>query len=280
MTSTDVTPAQAAPTREPLLSRALVIRFISIIASSFGFFLPPSAPPLLAESQFEGEPDSPTGALLAACVVGELITPWIAARMGTRRTLALGLIPLGAPLLVLLFVSTVPAIAAVGVVRGLGFAFAIVAGGALTVELIPASRRGEGLAMIGIVSGISSLIALPLGIWAAEHWGIGWVIVAGAIAPLLGVLTVPWLPRSAASGEGGHRSDPRAPPWGPDAPRARLPGRGGRRRSGRHLSPHRRRRSSDLGRGHVPLQSRPRPRSVHGRWIAGRVGDRRAARPA
>ena len=79
-------------------------------------------------------------------------------------------------------------------VRGAGFAVLCVAGGALTVSLIPAQRRGEGLALIGLVSGIPSVAALPLGVWLAGHLGYRPVFAAGGLAALAGLASLPWLP--------------------------------------------------------------------------------------
>jgi predicted MFS family arabinose efflux permease len=196
-------PAQPAA-RPPIMSRALTLRFISIVASSAGFFLPLTALPLFAEAEAAGAGGITNGALLVACVVGELLSPWLMARAGVRRTLAIGLVLLGAPLLVLLVAPSLPVMTVVAVVRGIGFALAVVAGGALTAALIPAERRGEGLAIVGLVAGIPAMIALPLGVWMAQSWGYATIFVAAAAAPLLGALTVPLLPRrGAADGETG-----------------------------------------------------------------------------
>jgi len=186
------------------MSRALTIRFVSIFASSIGFFLPLSALPLFAERQASGAGGVTNGALLVACVVGELLSPWVIARLGIRRTLGVGLLLLGAPLVVLLIAPAVPVMTVVAVARGIGFALVVVAGGALTAALIPASRRGEGLAIVGLVAGVSSLIALPLGVWIAQNWGFAPIFVGGAIIPIVAVVTVPLLPKRAADSEQSH----------------------------------------------------------------------------
>ncbi|WP_251057360.1 hypothetical protein [Streptomyces sp. ISL-94] len=76
---------------------------------------------------------------------------------------------------------------AVCFLRGLGFALTVVAGGALTASLIPAERRGEGLALMGIMSGVPSLLGLPLGVWPASEVGYAPVAVAavGGCHPLV-----------------------------------------------------------------------------------------------
>ncbi len=119
---------------------------------------------------------------MLATVIGELGTPRLVARFGYRLTLIVGLFLLGAPALVLTVSGDAAWIVTVCFVRGLGFALTIVAGGALTASLIPDQRRGEGLALVGVVSGVPSLIALPLGLWLARHVGYGPVAVAGGLA--------------------------------------------------------------------------------------------------
>ncbi|QKV78936.1 MFS transporter [Amycolatopsis sp. Hca4] len=182
--------------RPRLVSRALLVRFVSIAGSAVGFFLPLSVVPLYAGQDGAG---LATVALLLATVAAELGTPRLVARVGYRWALAAGLVLLGLPTLVLTVSDDLRVIVAVSVVRGIGYAIAVVAGGAVTALLIPAERRGEGLALVGIVGGIPSLLALPAGVWAAAHWGYAPVFVATAVATLLALLSVPGLPRRSFS---------------------------------------------------------------------------------
>ncbi|MEV6447158.1 MFS transporter [Amycolatopsis sp. NPDC051716] len=186
--------------RPRLVSRALLVRFVSIIGSSIGFFLPLSVVPLFAkQAGSEAGAGLATVALLLATVAAELVTPRLVARVGYRWALATGLVLLGVPTLVLTFSDDIRVIIAVSVVRGIGYAIAVVAGGAVTALLIPADRRGEGLALVGIVGGIPSLLALPAGVWAAAHWGYAPVFVVTTVATLLALLSVPGLPRHSLS---------------------------------------------------------------------------------
>lgn len=189
------------------MSRALLLRFVSIAASSVGFYLPLSVVPLFAsQSGSEGSAGLATVALLVATVVCELVTPALVARIGYRWALALGLTLLGAPILVLTFADSAWVILAVSVVRGAGFAITVVAGGAVTAILIPAERRGEGLGLAGLVFGVPGMLALPAGVWAAGRWGFTPVFVVTAVVTLLALLSVPGLPRrsSVAPTTGGH----------------------------------------------------------------------------
>ncbi|MGW7544107.1 MFS transporter [Streptomyces sp. NPDC054770] len=190
--------------RPPLLSRALLLRFVSLIGASVSFFLLLSVvPAYAADAGGEGAAGLATGSLMLATVLGELATPRLVARHGYRATLMAGLFLLGAPALVLTVSGSMVWIVAVCLLRGLGFALTVVAGGALTASLIPAERRGEGLAVVGVVSGVPSLVALPLGLWLAGHAGYGTVAVIGGGAALAAIASVLGLPdrdaRSARS---------------------------------------------------------------------------------
>jgi predicted MFS family arabinose efflux permease len=194
----------------PLVSRALLVRFVSIVGSAVGFYLPLSVVPLVAaESGSPGSAGLATVALLVATVVCELVTPRLVAVIGYRWALGLGLGLLGAPTLVLAFSSAPVAVLAVSVLRGAGFAVCVTAGGAVTASLIPAERRGEGLALVGLVGGVPGMLALPAGLWMAARWGFGPVFVTTALVTLLALVSVPGLPsrgsadRSAVQSHGG-----------------------------------------------------------------------------
>src|SRR6186713_825991 len=116
----------------PLVTRPLMLRFVSIVASSIGFYLPLAAVPMYAAASGSATAGGlANGALLVATVAGELATPRFVARVGYRWALAIGLTLLGAPALVLLATSSFAAVFAVNAVRGVGFAITVTAGGAL-----------------------------------------------------------------------------------------------------------------------------------------------------
>jgi predicted MFS family arabinose efflux permease len=192
----------ASATRPHLLTRPLLLRFVSMIGASVSFFLLLSVvPAYAAEAGGGGAAGLATGSLMLSTVLGELITPRLVARHGYRATLMAGLFLLGAPAVLLTVSGSMAWIVAVCLVRGLGFALTIVAGGALTASLIPAERRGEGLAVVGVVSGVPSLIALPLGLWLAGRVGYGPVAVAGGVAALAAIVSVLGLPDREARSE-------------------------------------------------------------------------------
>jgi len=199
-TTPNCRPSEAASgVRPPLLTRPLLLRFVSVVGASLSFFFLLSVvPAYAAERGGGGAAGLATGSLMLATVLGELVTPRLVGRFGYRLTLMAGLLLLGAPALVLTVSGSTAWVVAVCFVRGLGFALTIVAGGALTASLIPDQRRGEGLALVGLVSGVPSLVALPLGLWLAGHAGFGPVAVAGGLAALAAIPFVTGLPDGAS----------------------------------------------------------------------------------
>ncbi len=192
--------ADASPVRPRLVTHALLVRFVSIVGSSIGFYLPLSVVPLLAQEAGSARSAGlATVALLVATVACELVTPRLVSRIGYRWALATGLVLLGVPTVALVFVATTPAILAVSVLRGIGFAICVTAGGAVTASLIPAERRGEGLALVGIVGGVPGMVALPAGVWMAARYGYSPVFVVTTVATLLALVSVPGLPARSTS---------------------------------------------------------------------------------
>ncbi|MBV9204461.1 MAG: MFS transporter, partial [Actinobacteria bacterium] len=64
----------------------------------------------------------------------------------------------------------------------------------LTATLLPPGRRGEGLGLLGVVSGVPVVAALPAGIWLAGHHQAAAVATTAAAAGLLPLITIRWLP--------------------------------------------------------------------------------------
>jgi predicted MFS family arabinose efflux permease len=186
----------AAPEQARLVTRPLLVRFVSVIGTVASFYLLLSAVPLYARSAgaSTGLAGLTTTALTLSSVAAYPFTPRLMARYGSRAVLAGGLLALGLPALALTASDSIGLILAACVVRGAGFAVLCVAGGALTVSLIPARRRGEGLALVGLVGGVPSVAALPLGVWLAGHLGYRPVFAAGGLAALAGLASLPWLP--------------------------------------------------------------------------------------
>jgi predicted MFS family arabinose efflux permease len=208
-TSTSTVTRERQPSAEDprprLITRPLLVRFVSTVGAAASFYLLLSAVPEYARAAgaSAGTAGLTTTALTLSSVAAYLVTPTLVARYGYRVVLAAGLGALGAPALLLAapagIGASIAVIMAACVIRGIGFAIACVAGGALTVSLIPPQRRGEGLALVGVVCGVPSVACLPMGVWLAGHVGYRPVFIAAGLAALAGLASVPALPGAGRS---------------------------------------------------------------------------------
>lgn len=184
---------QQAPT---MLTRPLLLVFAVGFGAMSSFWLLLSVVPMyLTAIGVDGSAAGlATAALMFSTVTAELVIPRLVARFGYRAVYGAGLVLLGAPALALPLATDAIAVVGICLVRGLGFAIAVVVGGAMAAALMPAARRGEGLGIQAIVSGIPAVAALPAGIWLVDAVGFGPVFVAGAVAGLVGLAALPGLP--------------------------------------------------------------------------------------
>jgi MFS family permease len=216
----DAVARSAGPARPPIITRRLLLLFVADFGSLTSFFLLLSVVPLYAASSGEGRAGAglATGALTFATVAGELITPRLVARFGYRAVFGAGLLLLGLPALVLTAAAGIAVIVAVSVLRGVGFAFTVVAGSAIIAGLIPPERRGEGLGLYGVGAGLPSVLALPFGVWLAGRAGYAVVFAVGAVAALTGFASMSAIPgRTAVGQEDGPGAGHAAPEDGPGA---------------------------------------------------------------
>src|SRR5690349_1374851 len=190
-----------------MVNRRLVLVFACAFGGTVSFYVLLSVVPLYATSIGAGDVGAglTTAVLMLATVAAELATPWLIAVFGYRMAFALGLVLLGPPALALVWSHSMAVILLVCLIRVAGFAIIAVLGSAAVALLVPPERRGAGLGLFGLVVGVPSIIALPLGVWFATHVGFGVVFVAGAVVAVAGLPAIHSLPgrtRAAADDHG------------------------------------------------------------------------------
>ena len=193
-TLTQQQPDTAVPAR--LLSVPLAATFLAEFTSLTSFFLLVSVMPMLAAAAGASSAGAGliTGSLLLGTVAAEAAAAAAISRFGYRIVLAAGAVLLGAPALAMLAREPEAVMVSVSLVRGFGFGLCGVATGALTAKLLPPERRGEGLGLLGIVSGVPAIVALPAGIWLAGHHLAVAAAAMAAAAGLLPLAVIRWLP--------------------------------------------------------------------------------------
>jgi len=195
-TLTQARPAtrHGAPPR--LVSLPLALTFLAEFTSLTSFFLLLSVLPMLAAAAGASSSGAGliTGSLLLGTVAAEAAASTGIRRFGYRAVLAAGAALLGVPALALIPREPQAVMMIVSFVRGLGFGLCGVTTGALTATLIPPARRGEGLGLLGLVSGVPAVVALPAGVWLAGHHLATAVAAIAAVAGLLPLTVIRWLP--------------------------------------------------------------------------------------
>jgi predicted MFS family arabinose efflux permease len=189
-----------APRRNRLVSLPLALVFLSSAATLTSFYLLLSVTPMYAAASGASGAGAGlvTGLPMLASVLAEGAAPALMARLGGRGVLAAGALLLGVPALGLLWSGSLAALLAVGLVRGLGFGLSVVVTGALVARLVPADRRGEGTGLAGLVSCVPAVLALPSGVWLAQHYGYGLVTMAAAVSALAPLAVLAGLPGRSA----------------------------------------------------------------------------------
>lgn len=155
-----------------------------------------------------------TTVLLIATVGVQLLVPRLVRRFGLGAVLAAGLVFLGAPSPLLLVPGGFGWVLLICLLRGIGFGCLTVLGSTLAAAVAPPAQRGEAVGIYGLAIAGPGLVAVPGGVALVAAGAFSWVAVIGA-APLLGLLAVPRLARTASArglaGTAGSVSPSRAP---------------------------------------------------------------------
>jgi predicted MFS family arabinose efflux permease len=164
-------------------------RFLIVTALGFtGFFATLASLPWWAVHG--GAPDSAAGlvttVMLMVTVAAQPLAPVLVSRFGAARTLAFGLLLLGAPAPLYGLTADLGPLLAISAVRGAGFALLTVVGSTLTAVLAPPGRKGETVGLYGLAIAVPNLIAVPGAVALAQRVSF-WPVAALAALPVLAV---------------------------------------------------------------------------------------------
>jgi predicted MFS family arabinose efflux permease len=127
-----------------------------------------------------------TTVMLGVTVVVQFLVPAVERRLGTGRTLAIGLLALGAPSAMYLLSTDLVPMLVVSAVRGVGFGVLTVMGAALTAVLVPPGRHGEAVGLYGLAVAAPNLLVVPGAVALAQNVAF-WPVVVLATCPVLAV---------------------------------------------------------------------------------------------
>jgi predicted MFS family arabinose efflux permease len=141
-----------------------------------------------------------TAVFLVVTIAVQSVVPALTARFGAGPVLAAGLLALGAPSPLYLLGDGLGWLCWISVIRGAGFGVLTVLGAVLTVQVAPASRRGEAVGLYGLAIAVPNLVAVPAGVALVLAGHIAWLAWLAA-SPVLALPLLPRLVRSSAPAE-------------------------------------------------------------------------------
>ncbi len=127
-----------------------------------------------------------TTVMMGVTVVVQFLVPAVERRIGTGRTVAIGVVALGAPSPLYLLSTDLAPVLAVSAVRGVGFGVLTVMGSALTAVLAPPGRQGEAVGLYGLAVAVPNLLVVPGAVALAQNVAF-WPVVVLATCPVLAV---------------------------------------------------------------------------------------------
>lgn len=155
------------------------------------------------------------GVLMLFTVLTQPLMPRLIRRWGWGPVMVTAAVLLGLPSLGHLLSDSLALTLALSAVRGVGFGFLTVTGGAAVAELATPERRGRAIGAYGLAIAAPQLLLLPAAPWVAETFGF-WVVFVAGTCPLLGALPalalgrtldgLPRQPHDTAAGAGAGRA--------------------------------------------------------------------------
>lgn len=152
-----------------------------------GFFVTlPALPAYVASAgNSAASAGATTTVMLAATVLFQPAVPALLRRVSTPAAVAIGLVVLGLPAPLLIWLHSGGPLYSICVLRGAGFAIFTVAGAFMASEVAPPGRQGEVAGLYGLAGAIPNVIMIPLAVLLLHAAGF-WPIAAIAGLPAAG----------------------------------------------------------------------------------------------
>lgn len=167
--------------------------FIAIIAANgllFGSFhcLLPTLPLYAASLGANGtEIGIISGIFGISAIFIRLFTNVFVNKVGKKRCLYMGIFLCLIATISFMVFTSIQSLMIARIIQGLGFGLGTTFAAALAVDIIPASRRGEGVVYFGLGNTVSMGIAPALGVALLTQWNEAYLFAFASIAALLAV---------------------------------------------------------------------------------------------
>ncbi|MFD0829878.1 MFS transporter [Neobacillus sp. M.A.Huq-85] len=170
--------------------------FISISLSNFFLFLTfyilLVTLPIFALKEFHSSASQAglmtTVFLLSAIISRPLAGQWLE-RAGSRKVLLTALIIFAGASLFYFFPKSITGFLVIRLLHGIGFGMATTAAGTIVADLIPSSRRGEGMGYFVMSINMAMVLGPFLGLLAIQQWGSSWLFTLTLVVAIGALLT-------------------------------------------------------------------------------------------
>ena len=122
------------------------------------------------------------GTLLARLATGRVIES-----IGSRRILLSGLILSVAGVALYFIAHSLPVLLIVRFIHGLGLGIASTATGTVIAQIIPPSRRGEGIGYFSLSTVLATAIGPFFGIYLSQHADFTWIFIFSLVLGIIGL---------------------------------------------------------------------------------------------
>ncbi|WP_102349525.1 MFS transporter [Bacillus sp. Marseille-P3661] len=177
---------EGALVKEKLWTRDFIMLACSNFFLFFGFQVLIATLPVYV-TQFGGN-NTEIGLVIGIFTISALLVrPFSGAALdivGRKLFLLVGLIICLLAIGTYIFATTVLFILLVRILHGFGWGISTTTYGTVISDIIPASRRGEGMGYYGISSTFSMAIGPVAGIWIINHWGFHTLFIIALISTI------------------------------------------------------------------------------------------------
>jgi MFS family permease len=171
--------------------------FINIFLSNFFLFLTfyilLVTLPIYALQEFNSNASQAglmtTVFLLSAILSRPLAGQWLERGSNNKKVLLTALIIFAAASLLYFFPTTVTGFLIIRLLHGVGFGMATTAVGAIVADLIPSSRRGEGMGYFVMSTNLAMVLGPFVGLTAIQQWGAKTMFILSVIVAVGALIT-------------------------------------------------------------------------------------------
>lgn len=165
-------------------------RFTNLVGGNtvffFGFYmLTPTLPLYIAAiGGTSAEVGVVSTAFSIASIVTRMVSGYILARFGKKRMLLAAVLLSAAVTALYAGVSSLAGIILLRVFQGVGFGFVSTVCATLAADILPDSRRGEGIGYFGMGTTMAVAFSPTIGLWCSEKFGFNPMFITSAVSML------------------------------------------------------------------------------------------------